>query len=521
MAKKDTIRALVKREISEEIATLLANKFNTLGGIAEAGVDGIIAVGVSAEQASLVIEKVGKRSTSSRTSSKKAAAASEEIAEPSIKLEEVTEVRDLSETEIKLKALADKFGFVFPPKIIYDIASRIENADLTEEQLEQIMVVANRMYTSHLMDQNESAGVMAAHSIGEPGTQMNLRTFHFAGVASVSVTQGLPRLIEIVDARREPSTPSMHIPLKGLAGQDEALAERVASEIEITSLLDVAKILTDINNMRLIIVPEPSKMNKRGVTVDDIVEKLGKIKAVRGNVTKTTAFLDDNIAHTSSEYNVEITTTESSYKKLQQMFDAVKNAKLKGVDGIKRAILEKSKTTGLYTIITEGSNLREILAIDGVDSANVMTNSVLEVAEVFGIEAARNSIVHEAVTTLSEAGLDVDIRHIMLVADLMTNDGTVRAIGRHGVSGKKSSVLARAAFEITAAHLLHAAMVGEVDNLEGVTENIIVGQPVTLGTGAVNLEYSPKKSLATPKERPYYKSEESNSDETPVEESVQ
>lgn len=122
-----------------------------------------------------------------------------------------------------------------------------------------------------------------------------------------------------------------------------------------------------------------------------------------------------------------------------------------------------------------------------------MTNSVLEIADVLGVEAARNSIIYEATSTLEEAGLDVDIRHIMLVADLMTNDGTVRAIGRHGVSGKKSSVLARAAFEITAAHLLHAAMVGEVDHLEGVTENIIVGQPVTLGTGAVNLVYTPKK----------------------------
>ena len=128
-----------------------------------------------------------------------------------------------------------------------------------------------------------------------------------------------------------------------------------------------------------------------------------------------------------------------------------------------------------------------------MDADNVMTNSILEVADVLGIEAARNSIIHEAMGTLGEAGLDVDIRHIMLVADLMTNDGYVKAIGRHGVSGKKSSVLARAAFEITAAHLLHAAMVGEVDHLEGVTENIIVGQPVTLGTGAVNLIYTPKK----------------------------
>ena len=130
--------------------------------------------------------------------------------------------------------------------------------------------------------------------------------------------------------------------------------------------------------------------------------------------------------------------------------------------------------------------------MEGVDADNVMTNSILEVADVLGIEAARNSIIHEAMGTLGEAGLDVDIRHIMLVADLMTNDGYVKAIGRHGVSGKKSSVLARAAFEITAAHLLHAAMVGETDPLEGVTENIIVGQPVTLGTGAVNLIYTPK-----------------------------
>jgi DNA-directed RNA polymerase subunit A" len=130
--------------------------------------------------------------------------------------------------------------------------------------------------------------------------------------------------------------------------------------------------------------------------------------------------------------------------------------------------------------------------VEGVNVDNVKTNSIIEIADVFELEAARNSIIHEATSTLGNAGLDVDVRHIMLVADLMTNDGTVRAIGRNGVSGKKSSVLARAAFEITAAHLLHAAMVGEVDKLEGVTENIIVGQPVTLGTGAIKLYYDPK-----------------------------
>ena len=235
---------------------------------------------------------------------------------------------------------------------------------------------------------------------------------------------------------------------------------------------------TDITNMRLIIVPDVRKMENKGITEDDIVERLKKVKAVKGLVEK-------------DGFEIVVTSDEPSYKKLQVMFDAIKNAKIKGIDGITRAIL--SKTEGSWKIVTEGSNLKEVLKVEGVDADNVMTNSILEVADVLGIEAARNSIIHEAMGTLGEAGLDVDIRHIMLVADLMTNDGYVKAIGRHGVSGKKSSVLARAAFEITAAHLLHAAMVGETDPLEGVTENIIVGQPVTLGTGAVNIIYTPKK----------------------------
>ncbi len=142
-------------------------------------------------------------------------------------------------------------------------------------------------------------------------------------------------------------------------------------------------------------------------------------------------------------------------------------------------------------IYTEGSNLEGVLGIPGADPARTTTNSVFEIYKVFGVEAARAALILEASRTLSEQGLGVDIRHLMLVSDVMTNEGDIRAIGRHGISGKKTSVLARAAFEITAAHLLRAAITGEVDELKGVAENIIVGQPITLGTGAVNLIYRP------------------------------
>ena len=473
MARKDTMKALINRDVSEETAALLLTKYNSLSAISNAGESELVELGLMEEEARSVLAKIGKRPASSSKVKKEV----EEVV-PVEPMEEVTNFYQYNEGELRLKAIAERLEIRLPMKIIVDIAARIKNADLSDEICEKLITTANRMYTAHLMDQNESAGVMAAHSIGEPGTQMNMRTFHYAGVANINVTQGLPRLIEIVDARRVPSTPSMNIPLTGTAAEDENIAKYVASNIEMTTLLDIASVETDITNMRLIVKPDARKMEARGITTEELVDRLNKVKAVRGMVT-------------TEGYDVVINSDEPSYKKLQTMFDAIKGAKIKGIDNITRAVL--SKTEGSWKIVTEGSNLKEVLKVEGVDADNVMTNSILEVADVLGIEAARNSIIHEAMGTLGEAGLDVDIRHIMLVADLMTNDGYVKAIGRHGVSGKKSSVLARAAFEITAAHLLHAAMVGEVDHLEGVTENIIVGQPVTLGTGAVNLIYTPKK----------------------------
>ena len=471
MAKKDTMNALLKRGISEEISKTLLTKYGTLGAISAASVDELVSLGLSVDEASSVISKIRMRTAPSRSEKSKKV---EEIVEP---MELVHVPFELSDEGKKLKEIADRKKMKIPLKIIVDIAKRLKKAEISDDDYEKLVNVAARMYESHRMDPNESAGIMAAQSIGEPGTQMTMRTFHYAGVAEINVTLGLPRLIEIVDARRIPSTPMMTVRLVGMAAEDENIARLVSSEIEMTNLLDVASIETDITRMRLIVRPDARKMADRGVKMDDIVERLNKVKAARGQVEV-------------KDQDIIVASDESSFKKLQTVYDAVKGVKIKGIDGIVRAVIRKEGKIGKWVIYTEGSNLREVLKIAGVDQTKTMTNSILEVADVLGIEAARNSIIREAHNTLSEQGLSVDIRHIMLVADLMTNDGHVKAIGRHGISGRKSSVLARAAFEITAAHLLHAAMIGEVDHLDGVAENIIVGQPVTLGTGAVNLIYT-------------------------------
>jgi DNA-directed RNA polymerase subunit A" len=312
-----------------------------------------------------------------------------------------------------------------------------------------------------------------------------MRTFHYAGVAEINVTLGLPRLIEIVDARRVPSTPMMTVYIEPEFGGDVDTVRKVASHIEKTTLLDIADIETDIVNMKVIVHPDKAKLEQKDITEEQIMERLNKDRRLRGQVTLVQDEEDPE------RKMVVISSEEASFKKLQGIVQATRDSVIQGLDGIERAILRK--TGNEYIIYTAGSNLRDVLAEEKVDRKRTTTNSIQEIYEVLGVEAARNSIINEASRTLEEQGLTVDIRHIMLVADLMTNDGDVKAIGRHGISGRKSSVLARAAFEITATHLLHAALTGESDDLDGVAENIIVGQPVTLGTGAVNLVYKPKR----------------------------
>ena len=388
------------------------------------------------------------------------------IPPPPEKEEEPEEYKKIKQ-EIN-KILKDKF---LPSYLIDSIANGISKDKKLEPKLKIIIDRVLADYEKNLVDPTEACGMVGAQSIGEPGTQMTMRTFHYAGVAEINVTLGLPRLIEIVDARSIPSTPMMSIYLMDEYRVNPDLAKEIANKIEITRLTDVADIEMDLVNIIIYIKPNEKTMDKKGLTLDEILERVKTVRKMKAEIEKNT---------------IKVTLDEPGYKNLQNINETLKKLKIKGIDGIKRVIIRKEPNEG-YVIYSEGSNLKEVLDIEGVDPYRTSTNDIHAVARELGIEAARNMIIQEAHNTLSEQGLNVDLRHIMLVADVMTADGTVRAIGRHGVSGEKSSVLSRAAFEITVAHLLLASQRGESDKLNGVAENIIVGQPVNLGTGAVEL----------------------------------
>jgi DNA-directed RNA polymerase subunit A" len=397
--------------------------------------------------------------------------------------------------------IAHEAGLTFPPAMLQLFLEKIHHLKLTDADLKKAVLAVGARYAHNRVDAHESVGILAAQSIGEPGTQMTLRTFHYAGVAEMNVTLGLPRLIELVDARRVPSTPMMTVFVDRKLRNERAEVQKIALQIEVTNIPDVASIGTVVEDLKVVITPQPALLNARGVRRPDIERALHenldsrRYQVSNGSGSGESRTLEVHLAEGASMAMAGTRAKKDEpeepmpFKWLLQASDETRGVRIKGVTGIKRALIKKEKDE--YVIYTEGSNLEGVLDIAGVDATRTTTNSVFEIHKVFGVEAARAALVNEANRTLAEQGLSVDIRHLMLVSDVMTNEGDIRAIGRHGISGKKTSVLARAAFEITAAHLLRAAITGEVDELKGVAENIIVGQPITLGTGAVNLIYRP------------------------------
>ena len=315
-------------------------------------------------------------------------------------------------------------------------------------------------YNKALITPGEAVGTVAAQSIGEPGTQMTLRTFHYAGVVELSVPLGLPRLIEIIDAKRTPKNAITTVYLDEEHNKTKKTADEIAQKMREVMFNDVAEIRVD-----------PGR-NKLKVTTDDE----DAIKAIEKM---------ENLVRRGNEFTI----SADSPAEVQKIKNRLVRKKLRGVKDMRRAYIRKLGEE--YVIYAEGSNIKELIKIPGVDASRITTNDIYQIGEAFGIEAARNAIIEDAMTVLRDQDLNVDIRHIMLVADRMTITGRIQAVGRQGISGSKGSVLARAAFEETEKHILNAALHNEIDPLAGVAENIIVGQPIPVGTGTVELGVKP------------------------------
>ncbi len=372
-----------------------------------------------------------------------------------------------------MTTIFERYTEKLPGMLLEDIKNNIP-AGTKVEKIEKILELAVEEYQNSLVDPGESVGLISAESIGEPGTQMTLNTFHFAGVSEMNVTLGLPRIIEILDGRKELSTPMMEIYLNSPYNKGKDIRE-IALSIKEMKLKDfIAEFTMNLAESSIEIKLDDKKMDAAGL------KDAAMLKALSSGLRKVTIRQNKD-----GTLVLKSRGKEESVNDIYKMKESIKEVYVKGIKGISQILPVKREDE--FIIITAGSNLKDVLELDFVDETRTTTNDIFEIEKVLGIEAARQAIIEEVFKVIESQGLNVDVRHIMLVADTMCAAGKVKGITRYGVVSEKSSVLARASFETPIKHIINAALIGEVDKLNSVVENVMLNQPVPVGTGLPGL----------------------------------
>jgi len=350
---------------------------------------------------------------------------------------------------------------------------------LTSRQLEVFLETCIKRYHAKQVEPGSAVGAVGAQSIGEPGTQMTLKTFHFAGVASMNITLGVPRIKEIINASKNISTPI--ITAKLVCENDVKAARIVKGRIERTTLGEVAKSIKTVLRASQAVISikldskriEALQLDISSYTVAEAIVRTPKIKLKHLNIRIVD---QDKLLVLPPEVD-----KGKLYFYLHSLCNMLPKVIVKGISTVERAVINQEK--GKFNLLVEGTNLRAVMGTAGVDGTETKSNHVIEAEQTLGIEAARKCIIDEIQYTMASHGMAIDIRHMMLLADVMTYKGEVLGITRFGIAKMKDSVLMLASFEKTTDHLFDAAIHGRTDNIEGVSECIIMGIPMPIGTG--------------------------------------
>ncbi|OXH07852.1 DNA-directed RNA polymerase III subunit RPC1 [Cryptococcus neoformans] len=357
----------------------------------------------------------------------------------------------------------------------------LENANkVTEAQLSSFLENCRIRYLRAKIEPGSTVGAVGAQSIGEPGTQMTLKTFHFAGVASMNVTLGVPRIKEIINAAKVISTPIIAAELA--IPESETAARIVKGRIEKTVLGDIAAVIEESwTNANAYIEVHIDMDAVRRLQLEISLESI-KWALVRANKLK----IPEGSIHISQKTSrIRIWIDESDkdkgvgiYERLKFLKRAIPSVQVKGLPAIERGVVTKDeKNEKIHRLLVTGYGLSEVMGTEGVDGLKTKTNHVMETQQVLGIEAARSTIYNEIQTTMKSHGMSIDPRHVMLLGDVMTYKGEVLGITRFGVQKMKDSVLMLASFEKTTDHLFDASLYSKKDEIQGVSECIIMGTP--------------------------------------------
>ncbi|KAJ4833985.1 DNA-directed RNA polymerase III subunit 1 [Turnera subulata] len=371
-------------------------------------------------------------------------------------------------------------------KIAYKISG------ITEKQLRVFLKTCIDRYLQKRIDPGTSIGAIGAQSIAEPGTQMTLKTFHFAGVASMNITQGVPRIKEIINGAKKISTPIITAELEHNTNVNAARI--VKGRIQKTLLGQVAKSIKISMSSRSACVVVTLNMGiiqeaQLGLNADIVKEAIDQTPRLKPRPKVNVLDADKLEVVPPGDRN-------KLHFELHWFANMLPNIVVKGIKTIERIVIaqkeskdnEKDQGCPTYNMLVEGTGLLAVMGTEGVDGRNTTTNHIMELLHTLGIEAARQCIIDQIRDVMEGHGMSIDIRHMMLLADVMTSKGDVLGITRFGIQKMDKSVLMLASFEKTSDHLFAASAHGRDDRIEGVSECIIMGIPMSMGTGILKIQ---------------------------------
>jgi DNA-directed RNA polymerase II subunit RPB1 len=412
--------------------------------------------------------------------------------------------------------------------------------DLNKSQILYVIQDIEVKFKKAIVNAGEMCGILAAQSIGELTTQMTLNSFHYAGVSAKNITLGVPRLKELINVTKKLKTPSLTMYEKGLVkdlgttGQ-KRIVEGIRSSLEYKTLQDIIK-SSDIvysndeeyaNDNNIIQIykdlyeytdsPFPENFlslrlqfsSKELEYVDTSLFEISKLleKSI-GNGHKIICSDDNTIINGKENLFIRVICGDANDENEKEQMTTLRkievfcmSVKIKGCEGIDRVFTRESKINkwtpekghykeSQWILETEGSNLVETMTITSIDHTKTISNNVIEIYEVFGIEAARQSLLNELRTVLSFDGSYVNYRHLAILVDTMTCRGSLTAMTRHGINRvADAGTLTKCSFEETVEVLTDAAAFGEIDTLKGISDNIMLGQTIPAGTGVMDIIY--------------------------------
>ena len=384
-------------------------------------------------------------------------------------------------------------------------------------------------------------------------------TFHFAGVASKSnVTRGVPRIEEILSLSSEIKNPSLSIYLNKEDETNKERARTIMYMLEHTKLQELVKnvqLCFDPDDLNTLIIEDKEMIEKYmyfnqlfedcndNITSVDEAEKskwIIRLELDHEAMLEKNITMDDINFTLVNVYDTQISCIYSDYNSDKLIFRIRLNESLKsssknaakltldqsdkiymlknfqdqmltnivirGIKNINKVNLRTIRNNyteengqyvkkDIWVLDTVGTNLMDVLSLDYIDNERTFSNDIVEIYKVLGIEAARQMIYNELVDVIEFDGTYINYHNFSVLIDRMTYSHKLISIFRHGINNDNIGPLAKASFEETPEMFLRAARHGEIDNMRGISANVMCGQEGYYGTSSFQVLLNIKEMM--------------------------